>query len=37
VVDSFRHRHSSYSFIWAMGGENQDYKDMDAVGMGTLR
>jgi 4-deoxy-L-threo-5-hexosulose-uronate ketol-isomerase len=28
---------SSYSFIWAMGGENQDYKDMDAVGMGTLR
>jgi 4-deoxy-L-threo-5-hexosulose-uronate ketol-isomerase len=28
---------SSYSFIWAMGGENQDYKDMDAVAMGTLR
>jgi len=28
---------ASYSFIWAMGGENQDYKDMDAVAMGTLR
>ena len=28
---------SSYSFIWAMGGENQDYRDMDAVAMGTLR
>lgn len=28
---------SSYSFIWAMGGENQDYKDMDGVPMATLR
>lgn len=28
---------SSYSFIWAMGGENQDYKDMDPVAMGMLR
>jgi 4-deoxy-L-threo-5-hexosulose-uronate ketol-isomerase len=28
---------SSYSFIWAMGGENQDYKDMDAVPMSALR
>lgn len=28
---------ASYSFIWAMGGENQDYRDMDAVAMGTLR
>jgi 4-deoxy-L-threo-5-hexosulose-uronate ketol-isomerase len=27
----------NYSFIWAMGGENQDYKDMDAVPMDTLR
>ena len=27
----------SYSFIWAMGGENQDYKDMQPVPMGTLR
>lgn len=26
-----------YTFIWAMGGENQDYKDMDAVPMATLR
>lgn len=28
---------SRYTFIWAMGGENQDYKDMDAVPMATLR
>jgi 4-deoxy-L-threo-5-hexosulose-uronate ketol-isomerase len=28
---------ASYSFIWAMAGDNQDYKDMDAVPMATLR
>jgi 4-deoxy-L-threo-5-hexosulose-uronate ketol-isomerase len=28
---------SSYSFCWAMGGENQDYADMDPVAMSTLR
>ena len=28
---------TNYSFIWAMGGENQDYKDMQAVPMGSLR
>ena len=28
---------SNYSFIWAMGGDNQDYKDMDGVKMGELR
>lgn len=28
---------SSYTFIWAMGGENQDYKDMDGVPMAALR
>lgn len=27
----------AYSFCWAMGGENQDYADMDAIGMETLR
>ena len=27
----------AYSFCWAMGGENQDYADMDPVSMETLR
>ncbi len=27
----------SYSFIWAMGGENQEFSDMDAVAMSELR
>ncbi len=26
-----------YSFIWAMGGENQEFEDMDAVEMSTLK
>lgn len=26
-----------YAFIWAMAGDNQDYRDMDAVETGTLR
>ncbi len=28
---------SSYSFVWAMGGENQAFDDMDAVAMDQLR
>ena len=28
---------SAYSFCWAMGGENQDYADMDPVQMSELR
>lgn len=28
---------SNYSFIWAMAGENQEYKDMDALPLSTMR
>jgi 4-deoxy-L-threo-5-hexosulose-uronate ketol-isomerase len=27
----------AYSFCWGMGGENQDYTDMDGVSLATLR
>jgi 4-deoxy-L-threo-5-hexosulose-uronate ketol-isomerase len=27
----------NYAFIWAMGGENQEFGDMDIIPMGTLR
>ncbi len=28
---------SNYAFIWAMAGENQEYKDMDAVPLASVR
>jgi len=28
---------SNYAFVWGMGGENQDYSDMDAVAMASIR
>jgi 4-deoxy-L-threo-5-hexosulose-uronate ketol-isomerase len=28
---------SSYAFVWAMGGDNQDFTDMDMVPMEALR
>ena len=28
---------ASYAFCWAMGGENQDYADMDPVDVAALR
>jgi len=27
----------AYAFVWAMGGENQEFGDMDAAGVGELR
>ena len=28
---------SAYAFIWAMAGDNVDYKDVEMVAMGDLR
>ena len=28
---------ANYAFVWAMGGDNQDFTDMDMVPMSVLR
>jgi 4-deoxy-L-threo-5-hexosulose-uronate ketol-isomerase len=28
---------ASYAFVWAMAGDNTDYKDIDPVGLDALR
>ena len=37
LVDPLGRRHLAYTFIWAMAGDNVDYKDVDMVAMDDLR
>jgi 4-deoxy-L-threo-5-hexosulose-uronate ketol-isomerase len=37
LVDPLRRGHRRYTFIWAMAGDNVDYRDVEMVAMEDLR